>query len=283
MALTLTLLTASAARTEKCEWCVQGNPAATVAALALGKLEPAEMLKSVRKQGICVRILDSGRRAPPGTFLWSTIEQPSGKLSDITKIPGLMGKTLCADELPIAKGCPTIVLASDGMKTTLVHEFLHVKQIAKDQAWCPLSKKTWETGKTSPEEQRVFLNREWDVHRWLLENLDALRPNIDDKIGIVSNTMDQARMRASFDADAAQYVEKMKLNEKLNGYVNEYTELLKASRAAARAGAGGATGAGGPKPSASPSPKPSPGALTEARTNDLAKPSLLHPNAKPAR
>lgn len=202
------------------------TPDAKKSALQLASLDPVQMLQKIRAEKICVKILQSNRTVPASLFHWGKVEKGTGKLEELTKIPGLMGKTLCADEVPLAHKCLTIVLASDAPKTTLVHEYLHAHQIKNDPTWCPISQSAWKTGTMSKENYKGMLDREWEVHTWLWENRDKLHLSAEGKVEVASTLLDQAQKRASFDSTAADYISKQKVPEYLNSAVAEYKKQL---------------------------------------------------------
>ncbi|MEQ1665798.1 MAG: tetratricopeptide repeat protein, partial [Bdellovibrionales bacterium] len=218
--------TKSRAEVAACPICVEGDPIVEKELLRLSLLKPQELITEVRKQGICVQVLKSNRKSPEQFFTWSKIEKSEKPLSDITKQKNLMGKTFCKDEHLISKGCTTIVLASDAPKSTLLHEYLHVKQIEKDAKWCPLSKELW-SREPSPAESKLIRDKEWDVHRVLWAHLEQLNVDIEDKLAVISETLQEAWLRKDFDSEALKFVKSEKMSKRLGSLFATYKSQLK--------------------------------------------------------
>lgn len=187
---TISLSAFSGDKTESCTWCIQNNSAVRTELLSLAKKEP------------------------------------SGDLKSVTGISALTGKTLCKDELEIAKGCTTIILASDAPKVTLLHELLHVHQIEKENGWCEISKKLWKQKPDAAAEKEIR-NREWDVYKFLWENRNELQLNIEDKVSIADGLIQEAHTRKSFDKNAPRYLVEQKVPAALTGYIADYMKVLK--------------------------------------------------------
>lgn len=210
----------------ECSWCVSTKPEIIREIQELATKEPAAQLKSLRDKGLCINILDSDRKVPKkGFFIWADIEKPTGSLTDVTKLKNLMGKTLCQGEHKMSKKCPTIVLASDAPQSSLLHEYLHYKQILGDKTWCPLSEKLWKRTPTA-EEEKIIRDREWDVHKALFENRKELKFNTEDEVTVISETLEEAQARQSYDKGAIDYVKKNKLSEELMKSIEIYKERM---------------------------------------------------------
>ena len=188
-------------------------------------MKPQDQLKFIREKGVCIKILESDRKVPKGFFVWGEIEKPTGKLSEITSQKGLMGKTLCQGEHSLAKNCATIVLASDAPRSTLLHEFLHHRQIEKDPSWCPLSKTLWQRT-PSKDEQKLIRDKEWDVHKALWDNRKQLNFQIEDQVTVASETLEEAQVRKNFDPDAEKYTQTSNLLLELNSAISQYKKKL---------------------------------------------------------
>ncbi len=225
--LALALVTFQIQAAGTCTWCVLGNSRATRAALTLASEEtPKKMLEKVRSEGISVKVLNSGRTVPKNFFHWGSLERTVGPMESLSQNKGVMGKTLCKGEHPLAGDGVTIFLASDAPKSTLIHEYLHTFQIQGDPAWCPISKAIWDSGRMSREAMILMQDREWDVHRWLWENRDALKLAVEDRVNIGANLMDQASLRAPRDPSVRVYLKKQKVNEELDRDVAAYRKAL---------------------------------------------------------
>jgi hypothetical protein len=193
--------------------------------LALAKKSPKEQLKAVRAEGLCVKILTSGRKVPKGFFLWQDAEKPSGKLSDVTSRAALMGKTLCKGEHKVSEKCTTIALASDAPRVTLIHEYLHVQQIEKDGEWCELSKTLWKR-RPNKGEERELQDREWDVLVALWKNRGDLNLDAQDRVTVAGEILEMAPQR-KHDKSAARFVDDEKVQDELMSAAAEYQKGLK--------------------------------------------------------
>lgn len=223
----LALVTHQAWSAGNCAWCVLGNSRATREALKLASEEsPKKMLEKVRSEGLSVKVLNSGRPVPKNFFHWGSIERPVGPIESLSQQKGIMGKTLCKGEHALAGDGTTIFLASDAPRSTLIHEYLHTFQIQGDPAWCPISKAIWDSGRISREAMVLMQDREWDVHRWLWENRDALKLSVEDRVNVGANLMDQASVRAPRDPSVRLYLKKQKVNEELDRDVAAYRKAL---------------------------------------------------------
>jgi hypothetical protein len=208
----------------QCTWCILNDLSLHKNLVDMIAIDAKTLLQKIRSEKVCVKILDSHRKVPEGFFHWDQVEHPSEELSTITKLPALMGKTLCADELPLAKGCVTIGIASDAPKTTLIHEYLHVQQIKKDSAWCAVSKSLWGKKALSEDERQAQSDREWDVVRVLWAERERTGFSLEDKITIAGDLLEQAAARKSFDADAQNYVRTQKVDSYLMSHILEYRQ-----------------------------------------------------------
>lgn len=209
------------ALTDPCPWCISSDEQVKKDVLALGKMKSEDVLKAVREQGFAVRFLQSSRKHPPHLFHWAKVEKSTGELSRVTKLDNLFGKTLCRGEHELAPDATTLTIASDAPRSTLFHEYLHARQIGKNGKWCELSKKLW-TAKPDAQAEKEIRNREWDVHRFLWENRDALGFETEDKVAIADETVNEAKARKDFDPEAAAYVEKHEIPHRLRRYVDQY-------------------------------------------------------------
>lgn len=192
--------------------------------IPLAKLPAKERLAAIRKKGICVKILESDRKTSEHFFTWKQVEAASGKLSEVTKIKSLVGKTLCQGENPVAAKCPTIVLATDAPGSTLLHEYLHYLQMTKRSSWCSLSKSLW-TRRPTEQESRIIRDMEWEVHQYLWDHRSDLDFNLEDKIAIISETIEEAEQRP-WDPLAKDYVRKEALVTELGTLIQEYKSKL---------------------------------------------------------
>ena len=206
---------------ELCRFCV----ADTFDAKSLSQLAPADLLKFIEKEAK-VLILSTGRKDPSPLFSWGKLRTDEGQLNQITKLEGAMGKTLCKGEKPEAKDGITIVLAADSPYSTLVHEYLHLRQIKKDGAWCPISKALW-TRAPLAHEERMVRDREWDVRQVLWTLRDGPHMTVEDRLIIADGLMNEAKMRALYDPAAADFIAKNNIAKGRDKAVREYTELLK--------------------------------------------------------
>ncbi len=204
------------------DWHVRGDSHAIGAVKKLVKENPAEQLRIVRESGICVRILNADRRKSHGFFMWKDAEMPTGKLTEITLQPALMGKTLCQGEQPLAEKCTTIAIAADAPRVTLLHEFLHTKQIAKDPSWCKLSKELWHRT-ASLAEQRELKDREWDVLTTLWKNRVALKLDAQDRVAVAGELSELAPQR-KYDASAAKFMATTQVSKELKKAIAEFTK-----------------------------------------------------------
>ena len=222
----LTFIFSIQAFADTCGWCVSSNSSVRQELLVLSRKEPKEMLKSIRDSGICVKVLSSNRKIPKNMFVWGQVEVPTGDIASVTKQKSLMGKTLCKGETEISKSCLTVILASDAPRSTLFHEYLHVKQIEKDQAWCSLSKRLWKKS-ANPAEEKLIRDKEWDVHKFLWENRNELGFAIEDKIAVADETVAEAKLRSSYDKAALEYSKSEKIENELKAWIPQYINILK--------------------------------------------------------
>ncbi|MBI3557008.1 MAG: hypothetical protein HY074_12150 [Deltaproteobacteria bacterium] len=208
-----------------CNWCVFGRMDLTNDVLGIARLKPQAALKAIRERSVCVKVMRTKRKVPPHTFAWEQIEKPTLEMKEVTQLAGLMGKTLCAGEIPVVGKCQTIILASDAPFSTLIHEYLHVLQIARDPGWCPFSKAMWHRG-ASDVDLKLMSDKEWDVHLFLWNNYKRMNLEIDDQIAIVSETVNLAQQRKNFDPDAKNFLAQENAVETLNGLIAQYKKRM---------------------------------------------------------
>lgn len=221
------LLTGTGAFGSPCPWCVFGAPKVADDLITLARKKPEEILRGVRGTGVCVAVMDSGRKVPPGQFVWSQVEKPKGMLSAFTKKSALLGKTLCKGERDIAMSCDTIILAGDAPKGTLLHEYLHTVQLKNNKNWCRVSKKLWVEGYTPTEDEyQLTHDMEWDVYKTLWSVRTQLKLSLEDLISITSGMSDEAKARSSYDGAAAVFLREQKVAEELGRLVVEYKRSI---------------------------------------------------------
>lgn len=208
-----------------CQWCVFKSNKVAEDIKSLSLKSPEEQLKSIRASGLCVMVMESGRKTPRDFFTWGKIETPKEPMLKITKHKNLMGKTLCKGEHELSAKCVTIALASDAPKSTLIHEYLHTMQIHNDPSWCRLSKQLWKREPTA-DEVKMIRDKEWDAHQFLWENRENLNLNIEDELSIVSETIEEAEQRKSFDPSASVYVKDQKLTSTLSQLIEKYKKAM---------------------------------------------------------
>lgn len=218
------LFSASAAAAEK--WAIRNDAKVLCELKSLAKKSKKVQLATVRKSGVCVEILDSGRKVPKGFFVWKDAEKPTALLSKVTSKAALMGKTMCKGEHRASEKCTTIFLASDAPASTLLHEYLHVKQIEKDAAWCELSKNLW-TREATEAEAREPGEREWDVHVALWDNRESLGFDAQDTAAVGGELLELVPARASYDKETLEYVKKARVESELVKAIQEYQRRLK--------------------------------------------------------
>lgn len=208
-----------------CSWCVFGNAMITAKATSIANLSSKGILQAIRAEGACVKIMDTRRRVAKGTFAWSQIEKPTLKARDVSKIAGLMGKTLCKDELPIARACPTIVLASDAPLVTAIHEYLHYLQSKRDAQWCSISKKLWREAPAG-EDLVAVRDKEWDAHLFLWYNRSKMNLAVGDRIAIASEILSEAEQRKRYDPDAEVFLKRERPELYLQAATLEYKQKM---------------------------------------------------------
>ncbi len=208
-----------------CNWCVFGQAGITEDVVRIASLSPFEALRAVRQHSICVKVMDTHRRVPPDTFAWAQIESPSLEMRQVSQLTGLMGKTLCAGEIPLVGKCPTIILASDAPFSTLIHEYLHFLQIGRDPTWCGFSKSLIGRG---PDEKALgrMSDMEWDVHLFLWNNYKKMDLALDDQIAIVSETVSLAQQRRNYDPDAKRFLAIENPAETLDRLIADYRKKM---------------------------------------------------------
>lgn len=209
-----------------CSNCIEDDADVAKQAIRLSKLPPKEQLTQVRKTGTCVVILKSGRKFDSPFFNWQQVEAPQGDLREVSSQKNLMGKTLCKGERPISKSCTTIVLAADAPVSTLVHEYLHTRQIAKDPEWCAFSKALWGRPARPADIQRIR-DKEWDVHRFLWLNREALRLGVEDDLAVTAELVEEAQARKGWDESAETFIGTQKVREHLMQAMQRYQDEVK--------------------------------------------------------
>jgi hypothetical protein len=236
LALVFKVLSYPAAHADtSCKWCIADDKKIQKEFKALGLLEPKVLLEKVRADKVCVKVLRSNRKGESKFFQWSSVEPPQGELSAITKIGALMGKTLCADEHPMAKDCTTIVLAHDAPKSTLIHEYLHVRQIRRDSSWCDISKSLWNRKTASADERRAALDREWDAHKFLWKHKAEWKLSVEDRIGIAANLLEQATLRDAYDKSAIPYIKSEGVEKYLERRIADFQQAMRVNARNAQA------------------------------------------------
>lgn len=210
----------------KCDWCVYEQNSIKNEVENFLNLPPRKQLEKIEAEGIKVFILNPDRKSGTPFFQWSTIRVDPGNLSDISKIEGSLGKTLCKGERLIATKDYTIVLNSDAPLSTLLHEYLHVKQIKKDSNWCKISKRLWGNNMPSVEDVKAVRDHEWDVRQTLWQARQHSAFNIEDHIVIAEGMIKEAQMRKDFDPQALEIVKKEKVEEYLLKEVDAFKQFL---------------------------------------------------------
>lgn len=208
-----------------CEWCIAGQKETLEKVKALSLLSPEDLLTKLEDEKIKVLILSSGRKNPSKLFYWGQVRTDSGELTQISKIEGAMGKTLCKDERPEAKESTTIILASDSPYSTLIHEYLHVLQIRRDSSWCPVSKRLW-TDPPLASESRMIRDREWDVRLVLWELLSSPQMNVEDQIIISEGLLREGQARKSFDSSATTFLSDKNVQTFFSQKVHDYQKTM---------------------------------------------------------
>jgi hypothetical protein len=154
--------------------------------------------------------------------MWGQVEKATEPLSSVTTLKALMGKTLCKGEIDASKNCATIVIASNAPRSTLIHEYLHAKQMSKDANWCPLSKALWGKSSLTSDEKKAVREKEWDAHKFLWRNRALFSYGIEDALAIASETIEEAQARSSWDASAKDFVKEQNIEaimlEKIEAY-----------------------------------------------------------------
>ena len=206
---------------ETCDWCVFGQAKITNDVVRIANLSPGEALSEVRRHSICVKVMRTNRKVPPGTFAWQDIQPATIEMNQVTRLAGVMGKTLCPGELPITGKCATIILASDAPFSTLIHEYLHYIEIQRDPTWCAFSKTMWVLG-SSDKDLKKLSDKEWDVHLFLWNNYKKMKLDLDDKIAFISELVSTAEQRKNVDPDAKKFLEIENPAKTLNELIAEY-------------------------------------------------------------
>lgn len=223
--IALTVVFNPVAALAQCDWCVTNNATREQEILRIAAMQPLAQLAYVRAQGVCVKVLDSGRRPPKNLFYWAQVEQATGSLTEVTQIKNVMGKTFCKGEIAFADQCNTIAIASDAPRSTLLHEFLHLRQLESDKAWCKLSRALW-SRKATEQEARVLRDKEWDVHRLLWKLRKQLSFGLEDQLTVVAETLEEAQAREKYDAEAGKYVARERMAQELERLMKEYRAHL---------------------------------------------------------
>ncbi len=205
-----------------CIWCIEKNIEIENELKNLLKLKPSQILESIEAKGIKVVILKPERLPSKKFFTWGSIRINSGKLTDLSKNEGTLGKTLCKGERPISKTGMTIVISSDAPLSTLLHEYLHYRQILLDHGWCEISKKLWDNPKPKFEWAKAVRDREWDVRLtlWKLRNESIF--NVEDRIVISEGLIQEAIFRSQFDKSSLNIIKELKVENFLNENVKLY-------------------------------------------------------------
>lgn len=222
----LILLFATSSAFSKCTWCISEELDSSNKAESFLDLSPQAQLAKVENEGIKVFILDSGRKSETPFFQWKSVRVDSGNLTDISKVEGSLGKTLCKGERPLAIKEFTIILSSDAPLSTLLHEYLHVKQIKKDSSWCLVSKRLWSMTIPLPEDIKIVRDHEWDVRKilWSVRNHKSF--NVEDHIVIAEGMLKESEMRKNYDPEASLYVKKEKVQEFLASQIIIFQQFL---------------------------------------------------------
>lgn len=210
----------------ECKFCISENKAIVTEARKFLELAPSDQLVKIEKEGVKVFILKSDKENTVPFFQWKKIRVDQGKLTDISKLEGSLGKTLCKGEKPIAQNEYTIVLNSDAPMSTLLHEYLHVKQIINDKSWCQTSKRLWETQIPDPRDIKIVRDHEWDVRQILWQLRDHKSFNVEDHIVIAEGMLKESEMRKEYDPDAQKIIKDEKVNIYLTEQIEEYKKNL---------------------------------------------------------
>lgn len=205
-----------------CKWCIEKNSNVMNEINYLISITPTDFLKNIENQNIKVFILNPDRVQTKKYFTWGKLRIDSGKLSDLSRIEGSLGKTLCKDERKIAKEGVTIILSSDAPYSTLVHEFLHLKQIELDKSWCEISKKLWDNPSPKREWVKAVRDREWDVRLFLWKIKEHKNFNIEDKIVIAEGLMKEAIFRSQYDSNSLKFIKENRVENYLQKQVELY-------------------------------------------------------------
>jgi hypothetical protein len=213
--------------TQLCSFCLRENTETVKTFTEISQLAPEKLLSYVEKDQVKVLILSSGRKNPSKLFNWGQVRVDPGQLSQISKIEGSMGKTICKGERPEAKDGITIILAEDSPYLTLVHEYMHVLQIRKDKSWCASSKLLWDLKEVPPSLQRMVRDREWDVRLILWNLLSSPQLTVEDRLLVADGTFNEINARKDFDPDAVTFLEKNDVKAKRLSLINEYFQFVK--------------------------------------------------------
>lgn len=226
LALTLIYVSGAFGDVRACDGCLDGDALLLDGLEKIALMAPKQQLEQIRKEGVCIKVADSGRKAPPKFFSWSQVEKPTLALKEATSLADVMGKSFCRGERPLSRACPTIVLASDAPASTLLHEYLHVKQAERSTSWCALSKKLWNRPPTKAED-RIVRDLEWDAHKMLWSNRARLKLGLEDKIAVAGETIEEAKKRRDFDPTTLSYLQREKVAQSFRELIQEYQGTLK--------------------------------------------------------
>ena len=204
-----------------CHWCINRDSFDFDGIKTLAKLQPKELLSKIESLGIKVKILHSNRPATK-YFSWGSIRQDGGDISDISKIEGSLGKTLCKGERDASRDELTIVLTADSPYSTLIHEYMHYLQIQNEPSWCYTSKELWSKKKISPNELKMVRDREWDVRIALWKLIDSPQFNIEDKILMAEGILREGKLREEFDPGVRSFIEVNHVSDFLQKQIELY-------------------------------------------------------------
>jgi hypothetical protein len=210
----------------ECSFCIDEDQKIKEEVSSFLELSSKDQLLKVEKLGIRVLILNSDRPLNSPFFQWKKERVDQGSLSEVSQLESSMGKTLCKDEIKIAKSKYNIILNADAPRSTLLHEYLHVLQIIKEEKWCEISKKIWNKKTIETSENIEIRNREWDVRKTLWRTREHQSYSIEDRIIIAEGLMNEAKLRAAFDKSAPLYVEKENVIQFLNQNIESFKQSL---------------------------------------------------------
>ncbi len=210
----------------ECKFCINEDQEIKKEVHLFLELSPKEQLLKIEGQGIQVLILNSSRPLSSPFFQWKKERIDRGNLNEVSHLESSMGKTLCKDEIKIAKSKYNIILNADAPRSTLLHEYLHVLQIIKDEKWCEISKKIWNKKTIDPAENIEIRNREWDVRKVLWDTRTHQSYSIEDRIIIAEGLINEAKLRSNFDKNASFLIEKENVEQFLNQNIESFKQSL---------------------------------------------------------